>query len=112
MAETPSSPRGDLLRALIFIPLGLCLLYLTLWLVEDRLGFVSQAQAANLHLMLSQPNCTYFEQACEFEAFEFATGNPIRANAQGYVSAPQHNGLGLEIDWWEVEKTALARLRV
>ncbi|QCI11880.1 DUF3592 domain-containing protein [Pseudomonas putida] len=46
MAETPSSPRGDLLRALIFIPLGLCLLYLTLWLVEDRLSFLSQAHRA------------------------------------------------------------------
>ncbi|MET3674596.1 MULTISPECIES: DUF3592 domain-containing protein [unclassified Pseudomonas] len=46
MAKTPSSPLGDLLRALVFIPLGLCLLSLTLWLVEDRLGFVAQAQRA------------------------------------------------------------------
>lgn len=46
MAKTPSSPRGDLLRAVLFIPLGLCLLYLTLWLVADRLGFMAQAQRA------------------------------------------------------------------
>lgn len=44
MAKTPSSARGDLPRALIFIPLGLCLLYLTVWLVEDRLGFLAHAQ--------------------------------------------------------------------
>lgn len=46
MAKTPYSPRGDLLRALVFLPLGLCLLYLTLWLVDDRLGFLAQAQRA------------------------------------------------------------------
>ncbi|MBK4999039.1 DUF3592 domain-containing protein [Pseudomonas sp. S31] len=44
MAKTPRSPRGDLLRASVFFPLGLCLLYLTFWLVEDRLDFVTQAQ--------------------------------------------------------------------
>jgi L-alanine-DL-glutamate epimerase-like enolase superfamily enzyme len=43
----------------------------------------SLAQAANLHLMLGQPVCSYFEQACEVELFEFATANPIRANRQG-----------------------------
>ena len=72
----------------------------------------SLAQAANLHLMLSQPNCTYFEQACEFEAFEFATANPIRANDKGLVTAPFLNGLGLEIDWRTIQKTALAHLHI
>ncbi|ANY87057.1 MULTISPECIES: mandelate racemase/muconate lactonizing enzyme family protein [Pseudomonas] len=72
----------------------------------------SLAQAANLHLMLSQPNCTYFEQACEFEAFEFATANPIRANDQGMVTAPVLNGLGLEIEWSAIQSTALAQLYV
>lgn len=70
----------------------------------------SLAQAANLHLMLSQPNCTYFEQACEYEAFEFATANPIRANDQGMVTAPSLNGLGLEIDWSAIQRTAIAHL--
>ncbi|WP_248802838.1 DUF3592 domain-containing protein [Pseudomonas sp. MWU13-2100] len=50
MTKTPSSGRGDLPRALIFIPLGLCLLYLTLWLVEDRLGFLALAQRAEGHV--------------------------------------------------------------
>jgi hypothetical protein len=46
MTKTPSSARGDMLRALIFIPLGLCLLCLTLWLVANRLDFLAQAQRA------------------------------------------------------------------
>ncbi|MCD5971174.1 DUF3592 domain-containing protein [Pseudomonas quasicaspiana] len=50
MTKTSSSGRGDLLRALIFIPLGLCLLCLTVWLVEDRLGFLAQAQRAQGHV--------------------------------------------------------------
>ncbi|QRY82239.1 mandelate racemase/muconate lactonizing enzyme family protein [Pseudomonas sp. PDNC002] len=72
----------------------------------------SLAQAANLHLMLGQANCTYFEQACEYEAFEFATLNPLRADATGHVQAPQRPGLGLEIDWPEIERHALQRLSV
>ncbi|KTB55398.1 DUF3592 domain-containing protein [Pseudomonas syringae] len=50
MTKTPSSGRGDLLRALIFIPLGLCLLYLTVWLANDRLGFLAHAQSADGHV--------------------------------------------------------------
>lgn len=49
MVKTPST-RSDLLRALIFIPLGLCLLYLTLWMIEVRLEFLSQAQRAQGHV--------------------------------------------------------------
>lgn len=50
MAKTPFPTRGDLPRALIFIPLGLCLLCLTFWLVEHRLGFLAQAQRAEGHV--------------------------------------------------------------
>ena len=70
----------------------------------------SLAQAANLHLMLGQPNCSYFEQACDLAAFEFAVANPIRANAQGEVRAPAGPGLGLSVDWPRIEATALLRL--
>ena len=46
----PSSSRGDLPRALVFTPLGLFLLCITLWLVQDRLGFLAQAQRAEGHV--------------------------------------------------------------
>lgn len=66
----------------------------------------SLAQAANLHLMLGQPTSRYFEQAMEYELFEFATANPIRTNAQGQVAAPGNTGLGLEIDWDKIRHCA------
>ncbi|AVB17907.1 MULTISPECIES: DUF3592 domain-containing protein [Pseudomonas syringae group] len=50
MTKTPTCGRGDLPRALIFIPLGLCLLYLTLWLAVDRTNFLARAQRAEGHV--------------------------------------------------------------
>ncbi|WP_122755208.1 DUF3592 domain-containing protein [Pseudomonas viridiflava] len=50
MTSTPSSNKGTLLRALIFIPLGLCLLFIALWLGQDRLGFLADAQRAEGHV--------------------------------------------------------------
>ncbi|MCS5516642.1 hypothetical protein NWF32_21800 [Pseudomonas qingdaonensis] len=70
------------------------------------------AQAANLHLMLGQPACSYFEQACEVELFEFATANPIRTNAQGQVTVSQQPGLGLQIDWEQIGRVAQLQLSV
>ncbi|SEN11281.1 L-alanine-DL-glutamate epimerase [Pseudomonas sp. ok272] len=72
----------------------------------------SLAQAANLHLMLGQPVCSYFEQACEVELFEFATANPIRTNRQGQVTAPDGTGLGLQIDWQQIQRGADIHLSV
>ena len=72
----------------------------------------SLAQAANLHLMLGQPVCSYFEQACEFELFEFATANPIRTDRHGQVAAPQLPGLGLEIDWEQIAHRAEVHVSV
>lgn len=50
MTSTPFSDRGDRLRALIFLPLGLCLLYITFLLVNDRLEFLAQAQRTEGHV--------------------------------------------------------------
>ncbi|WP_295482048.1 DUF3592 domain-containing protein [uncultured Pseudomonas sp.] len=50
MAKTPLASRGNFLRALLFLPLGLCLLYLTFWLVEERLDFIAHAQRAEGHV--------------------------------------------------------------
>ncbi|KPC25393.1 Uncharacterized protein ABJ99_2542 [Pseudomonas syringae pv. cilantro] len=50
MTKTPTCGRDELPRALIFIPLGLGLLYLTLCLVVDRINFLAQAQRAEGHV--------------------------------------------------------------
>lgn len=46
MAEKLRSPRGDLLRAMVFAPLGFCLLFLTFVLVHNQLDFLAHAQRA------------------------------------------------------------------
>lgn len=56
-------------------------------------------QAANLHLMLAYGNCTYFEQAVPYDAFEFGSLDPIRTDPQGFVHAPSGPGLGIRVDW-------------
>jgi hypothetical protein len=50
MNHTPPSGRGDFIRALVFVPLGLFLLYITFCLVNDRLDFLAQAQRAQGHV--------------------------------------------------------------
>jgi L-alanine-DL-glutamate epimerase-like enolase superfamily enzyme len=62
------------------------------------------AQAAHLHAMLAIKNCDFFEQPVPEGVFDLATKDKLRIDAEGYVHAPKKPGLGLEIDWDEVEK--------
>ena len=55
--------------------------------------------AANLHLMLAFSNCTYYEQAVPYEAYEYGMKDVIRTQADGFVQAPHGPGLGVEVDW-------------
>ena len=57
------------------------------------------SQAANLHLMLAYNNSTYFEQAVPVEPLEFGALTTIRTDKDGYLHAPDGNGLGIEMDW-------------
>lgn len=57
------------------------------------------SQAANLHLMLALPNCTYFEQPVPYASFEYGMIDVIRPDAEGYVTVPDAPGLGMRIDW-------------
>ncbi|ARD47943.1 hypothetical protein SporoP37_07170 [Sporosarcina sp. P37] len=68
------------------------------------------SQAANLHLMLAAPNCLFFEQAVPVEPLEFGAKNPIRTDEKGYVHAPEGNGLGIEMDWPLIERTAIHQI--
>lgn len=69
-------------------------------------------QAANLHIMLSHNNCTYFEQAFPYERFEIGSKTLIRTDSEGYVHAPEGYGLGVELDWDEIERTTLKKIIV
>ena len=61
------------------------------------------AAVANLHLMLSLDNCSYFEQAMPYEPFEFGMIDTIRPGPDGFVTAPSRPGLGLRVDWEAME---------
>ena len=68
------------------------------------------SQAANLHLMLAYNNSTYFEQAVPVEPLEFGALTVIRTDKEGYVHAPEGNGLGIEMDWTLIEQTSHFKL--
>jgi L-alanine-DL-glutamate epimerase-like enolase superfamily enzyme len=64
------------------------------------------SQAANLHVMLGVNGCSYFEHPVPYEHFEYACANPIRIEKDGCVSAPRGSGLGLDLDWDQIEREA------
>lgn len=64
-------------------------------------------QAANLHAILATRNCAFFELPTENGregCFDVGTKDLIRIDEKGYVHAPQKPGLGIDIDWQQVEK--------
>lgn len=68
------------------------------------------SQAANLHLMLAFTNSKYFEQAVPVEPLEFGAITTIRTDLDGYVHAPEGNGLGIEMDWEIISEKAVLKL--
>ncbi len=77
--------------------------------VEVQSWGMTLTQAANLHVMLSCNNCTYFEQAYPYERFEIGSIDVIRTDKEGYVHAPEGPGLGVRMDWEAVEKITLMK---
>ncbi|MDA0220574.1 MAG: mandelate racemase/muconate lactonizing enzyme family protein [Proteobacteria bacterium] len=67
------------------------------------------AQAANLHVMLGVPGCTWFEHPFPSAAFDHGARNPPALDAEGRVAPPEGPGLGLEMDWARIEAEAVAR---
>ncbi len=61
-------------------------------------------QAANLHMMLSNKNCNYFEQVVPFINYEHGAKNFLRTNSDGNIHPTKDNGLGITIDWDRIKK--------
>ena len=80
--------------------------------VELQSWGYTTTQAANLHLMLARPNCSYFEQAVPYPAFEYGIANPIRTGRDGHVRVSGLPGLGVEIDWAAVEAATILKFEV
>ena len=68
------------------------------------------ASLANLHVMLANDNCTYYEQPLPYDLFEYGMHEVIRTNPQGEVQAPGGPGLGLELDWSAMNAKSVHRL--
>ena len=66
--------------------------------------------AANLHLMLSNDCCSYFEQSVPYEPYEYGMLDVIRTAADGRVTAPDAAGLGVRVDWDAMDAATVHRL--
>ncbi len=66
-------------------------------------------QATALHLLLASNHSTYFEQAYPYEPFEIGAKTVIRTDKDGYVHAPEGYGLGIEMDWDEIERLTIKK---
>ena len=64
---------------------------------------------ANLHLMLSIPNCSYFEQPVPFASYEYGMKDVVRTQSDGFVYGPQKPGLGVEVDWEAMDAATILR---
>ena len=68
------------------------------------------ASAANLHVMLSHPNCTYYEQPLPYDLFEYGMIDVIRPDANGLIHGPNAPGLGLQVDWDAMDARTIVKL--
>lgn len=60
-------------------------------------------QAANLHVICSITNCVFFEAPVPSGMLNVLTRNVIELEPDGYVSVPELPGLGIEIDFDELD---------
>lgn len=64
-------------------------------------------QAAHFHIELASKNCEFFELPVPEGIFDEGMKDTFRIDSQGDVHAPKKPGLGMEIDWEEIEKITL-----
>ncbi len=65
------------------------------------------AQAANLHLMLGLPGCTWFEHHDPLRPLDYGVARPLAIDAEGRMAAPAGPGLGLLMDFARIEADAV-----
>ena len=75
---------------------------------EIGLAGNSALNAANLHVMMSSLNCTYFEYWLPREVHQWGVTRQLEINENGNLDAPTGPGLGIELDedWIASHKVA------
>lgn len=77
---------------------------------EVHMGANSLNDLANLHVTLAIRNCHFFEVLQPAGAHKHGMVRDIEVDDQGFVHPPAGPGLGAEIDFAAIERTAVARL--
>ena len=65
---------------------------------EIGLAGNSALNAANLHVMMSSINCTYFEYWLPKEVHQWGIANQLEIDQNGNLKAPTAHGLGIDLD--------------
>ena len=75
---------------------------------EIGLAGNSALNAANLHVMMSSINCTYFEYWLPKEVHQWGITNQLEIDQNGNLKAPSAHGLGIDLDedWISSHKVA------
>lgn len=75
---------------------------------EIGLAGNSAMNVANLHVMMSSLNCTYFEYWLPKEVHQWGVTRQLQINENGNLDAPTGPGLGIELDeeWIAAHKVA------
>ncbi len=63
---------------------------------------------ANLHVSCAIRNCEYFELLVPEDPFRFPVADPYPISPTGMIRVPEKPGLGVEIDWKEVDARCVA----
>ncbi|MCW3782111.1 mandelate racemase/muconate lactonizing enzyme family protein [Defluviimonas salinarum] len=74
--------------------------------VELQSWGCSLSRAANLHLMLAHMNCGFYEYPVPAEHFDYPFMDSIPIDKDGHVAAADRPGLGVDVDWSELERNA------
>lgn len=77
-----------------------------LWAELQSWGY-TLIQAANLHLGLGVAGTGMFELPVPAEPHEFGVKNPYRISEDGHVEAPTAAGLGVVVDWEQMQSATL-----
>jgi len=64
------------------------------------------AQHANLQVMLGLQGCTWFEHPAPHEPYDYAALTPLLPDREGFVSAGDNPGIGLDMDWEQIAADA------
>ena len=64
-------------------------------------------QQVNLHVMLGMSGCSWFEHPAPSERYDYPVRNPLVLDAHGCVGAADRPGLGVDMDWDDVEGNAV-----